>query len=52
MVTEAIQNQDLLDDDLYLGLRQPRARGKEYDEFVDKFIQAARRKFPKAYIHL
>lgn len=52
MVAETNKNQNLLDDDLYLGLRQPRARGKEYDEFVDRFIQAARRRFPKAYIHL
>lgn len=46
------QNQELLNDDLYLGLRQPRARGEEYDEFVDNFVKAARNRFPKAYIHL
>ncbi|KAL2844787.1 hypothetical protein BJY01DRAFT_214654 [Aspergillus pseudoustus] len=44
-------NEGLLNDELYLGLRQPRARGKEYDDFVDKFVQAARKKFPNAYIH-
>ncbi|KAJ5159501.1 uncharacterized protein N7482_006505 [Penicillium canariense] len=44
-------NEDLLKDDLYLGLRQHRVRGKEYDEFVDKFVQVARKRFPKAYIH-
>ncbi|KAK8166280.1 hypothetical protein IWX90DRAFT_401756 [Phyllosticta citrichinensis] len=44
-------NEELLKDDLYLGLRRPRARGKEYDEFVDKFIRASREKYPKAYIH-
>ncbi|KAL2842259.1 hypothetical protein BJX68DRAFT_278400 [Aspergillus pseudodeflectus] len=44
-------NQDLLNDELYLGLRQPRATGKEYDDFVDRFVQAARKKFPNAYIH-
>ncbi|KAL3462015.1 hypothetical protein BJX64DRAFT_299816 [Aspergillus heterothallicus] len=44
-------NEDLLNDELYLGLRQPRARGKQYDDFVDKFVQAARKKFPNAYIH-
>lgn len=47
-----LQNQDLLNDELYLGLRQPRARGQEYDEFVNKFMKAARKLFPKAYIHL
>jgi len=34
-----------------LGLGKPRVRGKEYDDFVDTFIQAARQKYPKAYIH-
>lgn len=45
------QNQELLDDELYLGLRQSRARGEKYDEFVDKFVQACRKRYPKAYIH-
>lgn len=41
----------LLNDDLYLGLRKPRARGEKYDQFVDKFITAARKRYPRAYIH-
>ncbi|KAK4952269.1 NAD-dependent malic enzyme, mitochondrial, partial [Elasticomyces elasticus] len=44
-------NHDLLNDDLYLGLRRPRVRGEEYDAFVDKFVQAARKRYPKAFIH-
>ncbi|KAK6834081.1 malate dehydrogenase (oxaloacetate decarboxylating) (NADP+) [Apiospora arundinis] len=44
-------NQELLDDELYLGLRQKRVRGEEYDKFVDTFVQAARKLFPRAYIH-
>ncbi|OJJ34332.1 hypothetical protein ASPWEDRAFT_113504 [Aspergillus wentii DTO 134E9] len=44
-------NEDLLDDELYLGLRKPRVKGKAYDDFVDKFVKIARKKFPKAYIH-
>ena len=44
-------NQDLLKDDLYLGLRYPRVRGQKYDEFVDTFVKSARKRFPKAYIH-
>lgn len=44
-------NEELLKDDLYLGLKQPRARGKEYDDFVDAFVTSARKLYPKAYIH-
>jgi malate dehydrogenase (oxaloacetate-decarboxylating) len=44
-------NEKLLNDELYLGLKKSRVRGEKYDEFVDKFIQAARKLYPKAYIH-
>lgn len=44
-------NEELLNDELYLGLRQRRIRGKEYDDFVESFIKSARNRFPKAYIH-
>ncbi|KAG2419831.1 hypothetical protein HFD88_004628 [Aspergillus terreus] len=44
-------NESLLNDELYLGLRQPRARGKDYDQFVEKFVTAARKMYPRAYIH-
>lgn len=39
-------NADLLNDPLYIGWRNPRIRGKEYDDFVDKFISAVKRRFP------
>ncbi|CAI6334857.1 unnamed protein product [Periconia digitata] len=44
-------NEGLLNDELYLGLRQKRARGEKYDNFVDTFIQACRKRYPRAYIH-
>ncbi|KAJ9612379.1 NAD-dependent malic enzyme, mitochondrial [Cladophialophora chaetospira] len=44
-------NPELLNDHLYLGLQQPRARGEKYDVFVDRFIRACRKQYPKAYIH-
>ena len=44
-------NKDLLNDELYLGNRHERVRGEKYDEFVDRFITAARKRYPKAYIH-
>ncbi|GAP85306.1 putative malate dehydrogenase [Rosellinia necatrix] len=44
-------NEELLADELYLGLRQKRVRGEKYDKFVDEFVQSARKLFPGAYIH-
>lgn len=44
-------NQKLLKDEHYLGYQHPRVRGEQYDAFVDKFVQAARKRFPNAYIH-
>ncbi|KAJ4397808.1 NAD-dependent malic enzyme, mitochondrial [Gnomoniopsis smithogilvyi] len=44
-------NEELLKDDLYLGLRQKRVRGEKYDKFVDSFVTAARELYPRAYIH-
>ncbi len=43
-------NQALLDDPLYIGLRQPRLRGDAYDELVGEFFQAAVDLFPKVLI--
>ncbi|KAI1424492.1 malic enzyme [Xylaria sp. FL1777] len=44
-------NEKLLNDELYLGLRKKRVRGEKYDKFVDEFVQSSRKLFPKAYIH-
>ena len=44
-------NEELLNDELYLGLRRRRVRGKTYDDFVDKFVQSAGKLYPRAYIH-
>ncbi len=43
-------NQLLLDDPMYLGLRQPRVRGEEYLAFVDEFVAAVQQRFPKCCI--
>lgn len=44
-------NLDLLAQDGYLGLPHARVRGERYDEFIDQFVTAAQRLFPKAMIH-
>jgi malate dehydrogenase (oxaloacetate-decarboxylating)(NADP+) len=43
-------NQVLLDDPLYLGLRQHRARGEAYLAFVDEFVAAVEQLYPKCCI--
>ena len=41
---------DLLDDPLYLGVRHERLAGQEYDDFVERFVDAFRRRFPGALL--
>jgi malate dehydrogenase (oxaloacetate-decarboxylating) len=43
-------NRALLDDPLYLGWRHERVRGKEYDDFIEAFVTAVNRKFPRVLL--
>ena len=43
-------NQALLDDPLYFGLRQSRVRGDEYTSFVAEFVAAVQALYPKCCI--
>jgi malate dehydrogenase (oxaloacetate-decarboxylating)(NADP+) len=43
-------NQTLLEDPLYLGLRQHRVRGPEYDAFIDEFVSAVQELYPTCCI--
>ncbi len=43
-------NAELLNDELYLGLRQKRVRGAEYDAFVDEFVHALKKRYPKVLL--
>jgi malate dehydrogenase (oxaloacetate-decarboxylating)(NADP+) len=45
-------NEELLDDPLYIGLKQPRLRGPEYDAFIREFFTSAQDIFPGALIQL
>ena len=40
----------LLNDPLYMGWRHPRMTGPEYEEFVDAFIQAVKKRWPKVLL--
>jgi malate dehydrogenase (oxaloacetate-decarboxylating) len=51
MLDTGTNNQELLDDPLYLGWRHPRISGDQYNEFVDKFVSTCKRKFPKLFLH-
>ena len=45
-------NQNLLDDPLYLGLAQERVRGDQYDDLIEEFVQACQKIFPGVLIQL
>ncbi len=45
-------NKELLDDPLYMGLRQERVRGALYDELIEEFLHAASEVFPEAIVQL
>ncbi|MFE2597179.1 NAD-dependent malic enzyme [Streptomyces sp. NPDC059396] len=44
-------NETLLNDPLYLGVRRSRTRGKPYDEFVAAYLETAAELFPHALLH-
>jgi malic enzyme len=50
VLDDGTNNQQLLDDPLYLGLRQNRVRGEEYTAFVEEFVAAVQALYPKCCI--
>jgi malic enzyme len=50
MLDVGTDNQERLDDPLYLGLRHKRIRGPEYQDFLDRFVDAVIRVFPDAVL--
>ena len=43
-------NEDLLSDPIYVGYRQPRLRGQEYDDFIEAFVGAVLDVYPRAVL--
>ncbi len=43
-------NKELLADPLYLGWNHPRVTGEEYASFVDRFVKAIKKRYPKVLL--
>jgi malic enzyme len=50
MLDVGTENQDLLDDPMYLGTRHRRIRGAAYQAFIDRFVRAVTRVYPDAVL--
>jgi malate dehydrogenase (oxaloacetate-decarboxylating) len=50
MLDVGTDNQELLDDPLYMGWRHHRVRGAEYDRFIEDFVQAVMSKYPQVLL--
>ena len=50
MLDVGTNNQSLIDNPRYMGVRKPRISDDEYFEFVDTFIQAVKRRYPNVLL--
>ena len=44
-------NQERIDDPLYVGWRHERVRGEEYDAFIEEFVSAVTERWPDVLLH-
>jgi len=45
------ENEERLNDPIYIGWRHRRIRGQEYDDFVEAFVSAVQRRWPHILLH-
>jgi malate dehydrogenase (oxaloacetate-decarboxylating) len=50
MLDTGTNNPERLDDPLYLGARHERARGATYDNFIDAFVRAVKKRWPNVLL--
>jgi malate dehydrogenase (oxaloacetate-decarboxylating) len=50
MLDVGTNNEERLRDPLYIGWRHERVIGAEYDQFIETFVQAVKRKFPEVLL--
>lgn len=50
MLDVGTNNEKLLNDPMYMGARHPRIGQQDYDEFIDMFIKAVKRRWPEVMI--
>lgn len=43
-------NPELIQDPMYIGWRHERVRGKEYDDFIETFVRAVKKRFPNVLL--